>query len=180
MAHGALLPGDDMNTKKMIKYVPDSQVIKNVLYLKDADGLDWYESIDSGMWAEDSIKIAYDDNGVIRHVDDDVSKIWPIDLSVVEVAAKDAPAGLNHLGGWLWDGKKISAAVIDNAAENEVKKSGLMAKANLQISIYQNLVNLNLASTLEKEALAAWIIYKANLSAVKASAKKITWPEVPA
>ncbi|XOQ12216.1 MAG: hypothetical protein ACFWUK_25865 [Serratia liquefaciens] len=55
----------------------------NVQFLKSDSGEDWYQC--QKLFAKDTVKIAFDDRGVICSYSEDISSLWPINLSVAEV-----------------------------------------------------------------------------------------------
>ncbi|EFB3608008.1 tail fiber assembly protein, partial [Escherichia coli] len=68
------------------KTVEQYQLTKNfdVVWFFTEDGKNWYE--EQKYFADDTIKIAYDKDNIIRYVEKDVTAIRPDGLSVVEVA----------------------------------------------------------------------------------------------
>ena len=69
--------------KNFQQYVP-AEPLDNVMYLKSEYGQDWYDA--QTQFAESSIKCSYNSAGEILAVDQDVSKIFPINASVLELA----------------------------------------------------------------------------------------------
>ncbi|EFH4812363.1 tail fiber assembly protein, partial [Escherichia coli] len=54
-----------------------------VIWLYAEDGQNWYEA--QKAFQADTLKIAYDDRGIIRYIEKDVSSINPEGMSVVEL-----------------------------------------------------------------------------------------------
>lgn len=83
----------------------------SVLFLQSDSGIDWYAA--QKLFADDTIKIQYDENGAIHAVVDApvpqrgnvyaVSVLWPINASVAEIAVADYPAGVALDGTWKFD-----------------------------------------------------------------------------
>lgn len=94
-----------MKLKKLTPYTPKIKEAANILYLKDADGNDWYESQEKFNPAR--LKIAYTDDGVIRSADYDVSALWPVNMSVAELDPAVLPKGLKADGIWKFDGNAV-------------------------------------------------------------------------
>lgn len=92
--------------------------------------------------------------------------------------------------GYLYDGKAFSRppitdteqAVIDreNAESVSALKRTRMEEANEKISIIQDAVDLEMATSDEKENLIAWRKYRVRLERVDtANVQDIDWPEKP-
>lgn len=69
--------------KNFQQYVP-IEPLDNVMYLKSEYGQDWYDV--QTQFSASSIKCSYNEAGDILAVDQDVSKIFPINASVLELA----------------------------------------------------------------------------------------------
>ncbi|ECW0050671.1 DUF4376 domain-containing protein [Salmonella enterica subsp. enterica] len=76
-----------------------------VLFLFSEDGQEWYES--QKQFASDTIKFSYDADGVIRSISRDVSALWPVGLSVAEVADTTANRRADISGRWGFDGENV-------------------------------------------------------------------------
>jgi len=76
------------------------------MYFRAEDGTDWYEA--QKRFKKETIKIAYTDTGLIEHFTDDVSKVFPMNVSVVEVDKASLPVNFfepNLRGFGYYDGK---------------------------------------------------------------------------
>ncbi|CUW23362.1 Caudovirales tail fibre assembly protein [Serratia grimesii] len=155
----------------------------NAMFLFAADGTEWYEC-QSG-FAADSIKIAYDSNGVIRSIaaNKDVSTLWPAGLSVAEVPDTTANRRAVIGGGWVFDGEKVVKRVYapeEYQAQAKLEQAARIATATKHIAPLQDAADLAIANDTEKEQLAAWKKYRVMLNRIDLlSAPKIEWPEVP-
>lgn len=69
------------------------------------DGRDWYKS--QSDFLPDTLKVAYDEAGIIRCISNDVSTIYPRDLSVVEVEITPENQDVDIMGGWVFKDGKI-------------------------------------------------------------------------
>ncbi|MDE9557047.1 tail fiber assembly protein [Xenorhabdus bovienii] len=169
-----------MKIEKFTRYKP-ADAIPNVLYLKSEDGRDWYES--QKLFASDTLKIVYDDAGVIRSFGYDVSALCPTGLSVAEVDKKNAPDGISIDGSWQYSDGKIISRVYTPAElqqQAERKKQYLMSQASNAIAPLQDAVDLNIATDAEKSSLAEWRKYRVLLSRVDCTtAPDVKWPEQP-
>ncbi|EBV5082448.1 tail fiber assembly protein [Salmonella enterica subsp. enterica serovar Minnesota] len=83
----------------------------SISWLFDEDGNNWYEA--QRKFSPDTLKIAYDDGGVIRRVDMDVSAINPDGFSVVELPATTANRRADVSGCWMFDGTSVIRMISD-------------------------------------------------------------------
>lgn len=160
-----------------------------VLFLESEDGCDWYEC--QAYFSDDTVKIMYDAAGIIMAVVDKpvpqrgntyaVSMLWPVNMSVTELALKNYPSGCKADGSWRYSGGKIESIPPDYAAIAESQKSNLMVEANTAITPLQDAIELDIASDEEKVLLLAWKKYRVLLSRIDTRlAPEIDWPEKPA
>ncbi|HCP3148039.1 TPA: tail fiber assembly protein, partial [Escherichia coli] len=131
------------------KTVEQYQLTKgfDVVWFFSEDGKNWYE--EQKYFADDTIKIAYDKDNIIRYVEKDVTAIRPDGLSVVEVADITANRRADISGGWMFkDGKVIkriyTAEELLQQAEN--RKARLLADAESVILPLERAVRLNMAT----------------------------------
>lgn len=94
-----------MNLKNLQRYTPEKSDVPGAMYLKTEDGRDWYESQSS--FKADTLKLVYDSEGIITSISKDVSMLWPVGQSVVEVedTAENRKADIS--GRWKFDGEKV-------------------------------------------------------------------------
>jgi hypothetical protein len=158
-----------------------------VLFLKSDSGDDWYEC--QKTFRNDTIKIMYDLNGIIRSISNkpnadghfDVSGFFPENMSVAEVEKLPEHADINGL--WVFDGAQVklreySYAELQQQALN--KKQDLIKQATLQIATLNDAVELGMASAEEQKRLTAWKTYRVLLSRVDpGTAPDIDWPQPP-
>lgn len=161
---------------------------KTFLYYISEDGQDWYEC--QKKFADDTIKIMYDSNGIIRSIVAEpimarggslaVSALpGPEDCSVIEIEGA-LPEGCSINGKWMIDGNKITSVPTDHVAEAEKQKELLMRESESVIAPLQRAVKHNMATGEETLKLEQWEIYSVELSRVDASlAPHIEWPEKP-
>lgn len=153
----------------------------NIGYLISDENIDWYES--QKEFSEDTLKIAFDQRGLIRSYSKDISMLWPVGLSVAEVALDAVPANMNITGSWLFDGEKITPYQPTKAeliAEAEKQKTRLMDEASKSIAPLQDAIDLGIATDKEKASLSEWKKYRVMLNRVDTStAPDIEWPEAP-
>lgn len=162
-------------------YEPTQKLSADALYLIDENGLDWYES--QSKFSDDTLKIACDDQGVIRSSSFDVSMLWPESLSVFEVDKNNIPQDLSLDGSWQFTNgmiipRKYSAEELIAKAED--KKARLISVANAYISLLERAVRYNMATDDERKELEEWEVYSVLLSRVNTSEiSSVEWPNPP-
>ncbi|WP_419246202.1 tail fiber assembly protein [Serratia sp. NFX21] len=155
----------------------------NALFLFSEDGFEWY-SCQQG-FAADTIKIAYDDKGIIRSIaaNKDVSTLWPAGMNVAEVADTTANRRADISGNWVFDGKKIDKRIYTPAEHQEqarVKQRALIAAAAKMIAPLQDAVDLGIANTTEIAQLESWKRYRVMHHRLDiAAAPDVDWPPAP-
>lgn len=165
--------------KKLALYTPedDERVKMGALFLKSAGGVDWYEA--QRLYGENTLKIAYDENGVVRSIAQDISMMWPVGLSVSEIDAASAPEGIAIDGSWLFDGKRVTQKAVDYVVQAEKVKAEKLAEAESRIAMLSRATRLKMATEAEAaelEALERYTVYLERLDT--STAPNIMWPEV--
>ncbi|MGQ6476459.1 tail fiber assembly protein [Serratia sp. IR-2025] len=171
------------NLKNLKQYTPDEPALgTTVSYLRDEDGNDWYEHQKD--FTPDAVKVAYDADGIIWAVARDVSMLWPINLSVVEVSDKSVPRGLSDTGEWVFNGKEIIPRTYTKEEYKEqaqAQKELLLGEANKKTQAWQTQLMLGIITDADKASLISWMEYVQKVQAVDvSSAPNITWPDQPA
>ncbi|HHR4769107.1 TPA: DUF4376 domain-containing protein [Salmonella enterica] len=90
----------------------------NVIFLYSEGGWEWYEA--QKQFSPDTIKVAYDDEGVIRSVSRDVSALYPYNLSVAEVPDTTANRRVDISGRWCFDGVGIVDRLTPEVAKRQM------------------------------------------------------------
>ncbi|EIJ9085630.1 tail fiber assembly protein [Citrobacter freundii] len=170
--------------KNLKKYTPDDKesqlLIKeyNVEFLISDDGRDWYES--QGSFSSDTLKIAYDEAGIIRSISRDVSSIYPRGFSVVEVDITKANKSVDIFGGWVFDKGEIKPRQYSQEelrVQAEAKKTELLSAAAASIAPLQDAVDEGMATAEETVALSEWKKYRVRVMRVDTT--KPEWPTPP-
>ncbi|HFW4548899.1 TPA: tail fiber assembly protein, partial [Salmonella enterica subsp. enterica serovar Mississippi] len=149
-----------------------------VIWLYSEDGKNWYE--EQKNFAADTLKIAYDQNGVIVNISRDVSTINPTGLSVVELPNVTANRRADIYGGWVFDGDKVIKRVYTTEElrrQAESKKAKLLEDAETVITPLARAVKLGIATDEERQRLEVWEQYSVLVSRVDTSDPD--WPDVP-
>lgn len=168
--------------KNFKPYTPEMPALGAfVIYLQDESGHDWYAQ--QRNFADDTLKIAYDAEGVIVSIADDVSALWPVNLSVAEVGRDSVPVGFTDDGHWVYDGESITPRRLseqENAARAKRQQQQLLDEAYTAMKPLELAVKRNMATDEEKAQLDAWERYSVMLSRVKPEdAAEIVWPDKP-
>ncbi|MGO2972671.1 MAG: tail fiber assembly protein [Hafnia alvei] len=164
-------------------YTPED-AMTSVAYLISEEGNDWYAIRDS-LTNPQTLKIAFQTDGVIRQQTYDAQGMFPENLSVAEVSKKSIPNDFPERvdGNWIFDGKKITPRVIlksELIAQAEETRAQLMAEANQKIAPLQAALDVGIAIEDELAQLKAWKTYLVLLSRMDISnAPDIELPEVP-
>ncbi|STB73528.1 tail fiber assembly protein [Citrobacter koseri] len=173
--------------KNLKKYTPDDE---DSLFLMNEhgaeffisdDGRDWYKS--QSDFLPNTLKVAYDEAGIIRCISNDVSTIYPRDFSIVEVktTAKNKMADIS--GEWVFKDGKIQPRQYSQGElreQAEAKKSELLSIADAAIAPLSRAVKLKMATDEEAGKLEEWERYSVLLNRVDTStAPDIDWPEKP-
>ncbi|ENI5448383.1 tail fiber assembly protein [Citrobacter freundii] len=170
--------------KNLKKYTPDDKesqlLIKeyNVEFLISDDGRDWYES--QASFSPDTLKVAYDEAGIIRSISQDVSSIYPRGFSVVEVDITKANKSVDIFGGWVFDNGEIKPRQYSQEelrAQAEAKKTELLSAAAVAIAPLEDAVDEGMATEEETAALSEWKKYRVKVRRVDTS--KPEWPTPP-
>ncbi|EGO9992721.1 DUF4376 domain-containing protein [Salmonella enterica] len=103
--------------KNFTPYKPESPVISGAAHLKSEDGHDWYEC--QKMFSPDTIKVEYDNNGVITCISRDVSGFWPVGKSVAEVPDTEENRRADISGRWGFDGTDIIDLMTPDKAREQ-------------------------------------------------------------
>ncbi|HCM6314047.1 TPA: DUF4376 domain-containing protein [Salmonella enterica subsp. enterica serovar 14:z:e,n,x] len=93
------------NIKNFTPYKPESPVISGAPHLKSEDGQDWYSC--QKQFSPDTIKVEYNNNGVITCISRDISGFWPVGKSVAEVPDTEENRRADISGRWGFDGTNI-------------------------------------------------------------------------
>ncbi|MBI6183272.1 tail fiber assembly protein [Serratia proteamaculans] len=151
----------------------------HVSFLIAETGEEWYEA--QKLFADDTTKVMYDSNGIVRSITPYIYAMFPDGMSVAEV--DELPDGADIDGRWVFDG---TAVVPRTYTPEEIQSQAGQKNAQLLDEAYTAMkplelaVKRNMATDEEKAQLEAWERYSVLLSRVDTSASDIAWPDVPA
>ncbi|EPC5666037.1 tail fiber assembly protein [Citrobacter koseri] len=158
-------------------YEPDDKELPTALYLRDENGNDWYSIIDG--FIPDTFKISYRDDGLIIGCEIDATGLFPVDLSVVEIAPADVPAELFPDGSWFYKDGKLQQ-IRDYLADAEKERNNRMADVTTRIDWLEDAQKDGDISADEVAELAKLRAYRTALRRLDLSAApKINWPDAP-
>ena len=162
------------------RYIPSEYFCgEGVQYFKDASGKDWFESLPQ--FTKKYALAIENDTGVIRSISEDVSRIYPAGLTVVEVDS--LPIGCDISGGWVFKNSKIEPREVTQKefiATATKEKTQLMQVAANKMAPLQDAVELGIATDNEIEQLDAWKAYRVSLNRIDVTqAPDIEWPIEP-
>jgi len=174
------------------RFTPGAPVLANdqalqqrhgVLFLFDENGNEWYQC--QKLFSANTLKFAYDTNGIIRSIAKDVSMLWPDGLSVAEVDIDDHDVSIDISGSWLYlDGvvvKNESTHLYDSKEHFEEARDELLDITLRKITPLH--VKLLLKKSLTKEesdVLLQLIDYMDKLNTmVSDNFKMLKLPELP-
>lgn len=154
-----------------------------IIFISDAESNDWYEL--QKLFSVKSLKVVFDENGIINSASYDASTLWPEGYFVAEVITMPEGFSLPVSGGkWIFRDKAISGRVLTDAELSEqaaMHRDEMMASATAQIDPRKDAVELGRASDDEKALLLAWMNHRIDLLQLDISVPSaIVWPEAPA
>ena len=159
------------------------------VFFQSEDGQDWYEC--QKLFSDNTIKIMYDNKGVINSVVDKpipergntfaVSMFYPDGMSVAELSSTDYPEGVSIDGNWMFSNGEVIPAPVDYVANAVMKKQQLMTEAMAAIAPLEDAVEFGISTEKETMLLTEWKKYRVLLNRIDTSrAPDIEWPELPA
>ncbi|EAB5679393.1 tail fiber assembly protein [Salmonella enterica] len=168
------------NFTKTTELTPVQQELSencSIQFINDEAGIDWY--ILQKLFQPDTLKIQYDKTGLIIAADKDVTKLFPLNCSVVEFADTDIPDGFQP-SNFTYSNGTIAPVQVDYfalaAAERDRRMAPVTAKIN-QLMEAQDDNDITATELLELSALRE---YRTKLRRMDlTAAPDINWPEPP-
>lgn len=159
---------------KFKRYEPESPEIPGATYVKNEDGTDWYTIAWDKERIVGNIYAGTDDEGNIVCVTDDGSALFPVDMTVWEIPADEAPEGILTDG---YNARIIDGVyILDQVVIARGTQSRLLLEARDKIAILQDAVDLNMATEDEKFLLIEWKKYRVLVYRVQPGEE---WPPKP-
>lgn len=182
MAFGQQFQGNSiMELINLLQYEPIIKMAPDVLYLKDMNDQDWYES--QKLFSDSTMKIGCDSNGVILMASVDVSTLWPEGLSVFEIHQSNLPNEFKADAGWQFKDGQIDKRVLSQnevVALAETQRSEMLRHISDRILPLQDARELDDISSDELGLLRELKSIRVELSRLDTSkAPDIKWPVLP-
>ncbi|EKS6643375.1 tail fiber assembly protein [Enterobacter hormaechei] len=162
------------NLGKFERYTPHDPAIPGAAYLRNDDGNDWYDIAWDATRLAGNIYAGTNDDGNIVCIAEDGSALFPVDMTVWEIPADEAPYNFLTEGyqGSIIDG--IYSVDKEALARNTQKR--LLAEAERIIAPLERAVKHGVATKEESALLVAWEKYSIE---VNRSNLMDGWPQKP-
>ncbi|WP_181367062.1 tail fiber assembly protein [Enterobacter sp. CGMCC 5087] len=157
------------------RYTPESPEIPGAAYIKNEDDTDWYTIAWDKERIAGNIYAGTDAEGNIVCVTDDGSALFPVDMTVWEIPADEAPDNILTEG---YQAKIIDGAyMVEHITIAKGTQRRLLAEAEKIIRPLERAVKYGMATDEEKASLEEWekysvLLYRVNL-------ENPEWPEKP-
>ncbi|MCX3308048.1 tail fiber assembly protein [Pantoea vagans] len=167
--------------KNFTQYIPEyADLMIPALYFQSEEGEDWY--FHRMRFSDDTLKVCYDNEGVIRSFGFDASRLYPGGYSVAEVEKNAVPEDISIDGSWMFDGSAIVPRTYTQAERVELadkKRLSLIADAVAEMSPLSDAAELGRATTEQSARLTALKNYRLDLIELDVSdPDNIVWPEL--
>lgn len=166
--------------------IKDAKTIKDttgmdIVFLRDSNGELWHEA--QYLFGNKTLKIAFDENGVIIMFADDATFLNPVNCAVAEVSKKSVPAGLDVSQEWVFLDGKIRARTYsdeENRVKAEAERKEIIERGMSKIAVIQLKLQAGRKITdSETTLLNATLDYIDAIQAFDISTYPVKWPEVP-
>lgn len=140
--------------------------IINALHLKSEMDEDWYES--QSAFAEDTLKVTYNAQGIIVSASYDVTTLVPINLSISEIEQNAVPEGFtsprrDSMGKWMYQNGEIILTPVDPVIIATTRRGSEMKAAGKRIAALVELLEDGDITDEEQAELAALREYRSAL-----------------
>lgn len=167
--------------------IQDALVLKenigvNIIFLQSTEGEDWYNAQKN--FAEETLKIAFDEKNIIRTFSYDASALIPINLAVAEVSRDNVPVGFDLSQLWTYNGNEIVPYIYtDEELLEQVKRKRdeLLSAAQAKIVVTQ--AKMSLGRELSEEQITTLneiLDYIDKIESIEFSKySDVEWPSTP-
>lgn len=163
------------------KYEPDNPEVSGALYLKNENGLDWYDA--QRMYSDDTLKVSINEYGHVKSYSYDASALFPLDCAVIELEPKNVPLDLNSDEEWVIVNNDIVRRELtedERIKANKVEMIRQLSIARDKIEVLSDAVEFNVATDIEMQQLTEWKRYRLALTRINISkVSDIEWPLIP-
>ncbi|MBJ5867342.1 tail fiber assembly protein [Enterobacter quasiroggenkampii] len=166
-----------LTLKNLKQYTPEYyELMIQAVYFQTEDGLDWYYHL--RRFQNDTLKICFDEKGIIRSFSYDADRLYPLNMSVTEIDKSEVPEGLNIYGEWMLEKGKIIPVPFDYVSQAEQKRTQLMKVASEKIDALVAASEDGDITEKEESTLARLREYRSALRRLDLSAAPdVQWPE---
>lgn len=149
----------------------------SVQFIHDESGVDWY--ILQKLFRVDTLKLQYNNAGLVVAADIDASKLFPLECSVVEVVNTDMPDDF-RVGQFIYSNGSIIPSSVDHVADAMIERDNRMAVATIQISNLAEAQDDGDITVQEMTELSSLREYRTKLRRLDlTAAPAINWPVPP-
>ncbi|EPE1341505.1 tail fiber assembly protein [Salmonella enterica] len=149
----------------------------SIQFINDEAGIDWY--ILQKLFHSDTLKIQYDKTGLIISADKDVTKLFPLNCSVVEFADTDIPDDFQP-GNFTYSNGTIAPVQTDYVALATADRDRRMAAVTIKINQLMEAQDDSDITATELLELSALREYRTKLRQMDlTAAPNINWPVYP-
>lgn len=172
-----------LTLKNLTAYIPEYKdlIMPDALFLQTDEGLDWYYHLLK--FSVDTVKVAYDSNGVVRFIENEAAAIWPHNLSVTEIDSSNVHPDADVSGNWSFDGVAVIARTYNDTEKLKIaqdKRDSLISSARSHMNEWQNDLILGVINDEDKIKLSDWNNYVKKLKSLDVSLLDMTeWPDAP-
>ncbi|HCN8164414.1 TPA: tail fiber assembly protein, partial [Escherichia coli] len=152
-----------MELSNITRYYPEDMPYGDgIQYFRSEDGQDFYESLDK--FTKKYKLCTHPETGVIYSVAEDVSRLYPVGFTIVEV--DELPDGFCIEARWYYKDGEVLPVPVDYRQQAESERARLTAIAEREISDKKTDLLLGIIGDEEKEKLTVWRIYAKSLQAM--------------
>ncbi|MBP1129397.1 MULTISPECIES: tail fiber assembly protein [unclassified Serratia (in: enterobacteria)] len=160
----------------------DAEYRPDILYARDETGRDWYDC--QADFSDETLKVMYDDKGVIVCMSIDVTAIFPPGFSVAEVAISEVPPEACNDMTWAYRDGKVVKRVYSQTEKRKMvqgEKERLITRVNQVTQTLSSKLLLGMATDEEKAKLRVWMDYVNEVEEISddEDPEKIVWPTPP-
>lgn len=172
-----------MELRNVTRYYPKEMPYgENIQYFRSEDGQDFYESLDK--FTKKYKLCIHPESGVIYSMAEDVSRLYPVGFSIVEV--DELPEGFGIEACWYYKDGKVLPIPVDYSQLAEKQRQRLLNETKDITSDWKTELELGTISDDDKARLTQWMAYIKAVKALdfsqvtdKASLTLIQWPQKP-
>ncbi|ELD0485523.1 tail fiber assembly protein [Escherichia coli] len=172
-----------MELRNVARYYPENMPYGDgIQYFRSEDGQDFYESLDK--FTKKYKLCIHPETGVIYSMAEDVSRLYPVGFTIVEV--DELPEGFGIEASWYYRNGEVLPVPVDYQQLAETQRQRLLAEAKDITSDWKTELELGTIGNDDKDCLMQWMSYIKSVKSLdfsqvndKASFDLIQWPQRP-